>query len=239
MGDVLICADSTRSPEMRHEVPVAIPDAFLYVEHDGRRVVGRQLARGGAHRRGGSRHRGDPARARSASTSCCERHAGRRDAPADVRPRLPGARDRERRRAADASRSSSPIACARTGSSSRVDRELFEERRRRKNATEIAGLRRAQRACEAALDVAREMLRNATVERHARARRRAAHVRADQGGGRARLRRARRVRRRVHRLARRADRDRPRERLTARSCPASRSSSISSRATARPASTRT
>ena len=45
----------------------------------------------------------------------------------------------------------------------RVDREHFDERRRRKNATEIAGLRRAQRACEAALDVAREMLRNATV----------------------------------------------------------------------------
>ncbi len=44
-----------------------------------------------------------------------------------------------------------------------VDRELFEDRRRRKNATEVAGLRRAQRACEAALDVAREMLRNATV----------------------------------------------------------------------------
>src|SRR5205807_9332212 len=45
----------------------------------------------------------------------------------------------------------------------RVDRDQFDERRRRKNATEIAGLRRAQRACEAALDVAREMLRNATV----------------------------------------------------------------------------
>ena len=39
MADVLILADSTRSPEMRHEVPVAIPDSFLYAEHDGRRVV--------------------------------------------------------------------------------------------------------------------------------------------------------------------------------------------------------
>jgi Xaa-Pro aminopeptidase len=44
-----------------------------------------------------------------------------------------------------------------------VDRELFAEKRRRKNAKEIEGLRRAQRACEAALDVAREMLRNATA----------------------------------------------------------------------------
>src|SRR4029077_21228794 len=39
VADVLILADSTRSPEMRHEVPVAIPDAFLYAERDGRRVV--------------------------------------------------------------------------------------------------------------------------------------------------------------------------------------------------------
>ena len=44
-----------------------------------------------------------------------------------------------------------------------VDREQFDLRRRSKNATEIAGLRRAQHACEAALDVAREMLRSATV----------------------------------------------------------------------------
>src|SRR5213079_176530 len=28
-----------RSPEMRHEVPVPIPDAFLYAEKEGRRVV--------------------------------------------------------------------------------------------------------------------------------------------------------------------------------------------------------
>ena len=39
VADVLIFADSTRSPEMRHEVPVAIPDAFLYAEHGDRRVV--------------------------------------------------------------------------------------------------------------------------------------------------------------------------------------------------------
>ena len=28
-----------RSPELRHEVPVAIPDAFLYIERNGRRVA--------------------------------------------------------------------------------------------------------------------------------------------------------------------------------------------------------
>ena len=39
MSDVLILADSIRSPEMRHEVPVAVPDAFLYAERAGRRVA--------------------------------------------------------------------------------------------------------------------------------------------------------------------------------------------------------
>ena len=38
MGAVLIHADS-RSPDMRHEVPVMIPDAFLYAETNGRRAV--------------------------------------------------------------------------------------------------------------------------------------------------------------------------------------------------------
>ena len=37
--DVLIYADTIRSPELRHEVPIAIPDPFLYVERDGERHV--------------------------------------------------------------------------------------------------------------------------------------------------------------------------------------------------------
>src|SRR5215210_5240548 len=40
VADVLIYADSLRSPEMRHEVPLAVPDPFLYVERNGdRRIV--------------------------------------------------------------------------------------------------------------------------------------------------------------------------------------------------------
>ncbi|HET7556419.1 MAG TPA: hypothetical protein VFJ75_12260, partial [Gaiellaceae bacterium] len=39
MADVLIYADSVRSPEMRHEVPLTVPDAFLYAERDGKRSV--------------------------------------------------------------------------------------------------------------------------------------------------------------------------------------------------------
>ena len=33
--DVLIYADSVRSPEMRHQVPITIPDPFLYLERNG------------------------------------------------------------------------------------------------------------------------------------------------------------------------------------------------------------
>jgi Xaa-Pro aminopeptidase len=39
MPDVLIYADTVRSPEMRHEVPVAVPDPFIYAERDGARYA--------------------------------------------------------------------------------------------------------------------------------------------------------------------------------------------------------
>src|ERR671934_2387084 len=39
MTDILIYGDSIRSPELRHEVPLPIPDPFLYAEKGDRRVV--------------------------------------------------------------------------------------------------------------------------------------------------------------------------------------------------------
>ena len=39
MPDLLIYADTIRSPDMRHHVPLAIIDPFLYAEVDGRRVA--------------------------------------------------------------------------------------------------------------------------------------------------------------------------------------------------------
>src|SRR5919109_5576661 len=39
MTNVLIVADSRSSPEMRHEVPLVIPDPFLYAEVGGKRHV--------------------------------------------------------------------------------------------------------------------------------------------------------------------------------------------------------
>ena len=39
MPDVLIVADTIRSPELRHEVPLPVPDPFLYAEAGGKRSV--------------------------------------------------------------------------------------------------------------------------------------------------------------------------------------------------------
>ena len=39
MADVLIIGDSMRCSELRHEVPIAIPDPFLYAEVGGKRLV--------------------------------------------------------------------------------------------------------------------------------------------------------------------------------------------------------
>ena len=162
MTDVLILADSIRSPEMRHEVPVAVPDAFLYAERDGRRVVvvssleaqrvGEaepglevipleslgidQLLLGGA--------KPSAAMLQVYTRACQELGLASVSVPATFPLELA---DRLRE----------------NGIEVRVDREQFDARRRRKNSTEIAGLRRAQHACEAALDVARDMLRSASV----------------------------------------------------------------------------
>jgi Xaa-Pro aminopeptidase len=39
VGDILIYGDTVRSPELRHEVPVPVPDPFLYVERNGSRYA--------------------------------------------------------------------------------------------------------------------------------------------------------------------------------------------------------
>jgi Xaa-Pro aminopeptidase len=44
-----------------------------------------------------------------------------------------------------------------------VDQDLFDDRRRAKTETQLAGMRRAQRAAEAAMDACRELLRRAEI----------------------------------------------------------------------------
>jgi Xaa-Pro aminopeptidase len=160
--DVLIAADSTRSPEMRHEVPLAIPDPFLYAEHGGERVVvvsSLEAPRIGAADPGleviptealgldeliAQGIQRDEVDLHVYTRACQELGITDAVVPATFPLEL-----------ADWLRAN--------GIEVTADRELFADRRRRKTAAEIAGLRRAQRACEAALDVAREMLRSASV----------------------------------------------------------------------------
>jgi Xaa-Pro aminopeptidase len=164
MTDVLIHADTARSPAMRHEIPLNIPDPFLYVERDGRRYVvitafERERLTAVAPDiealppeqfgiddllRGGTK----PDQAWLEVYTRALREIGVAEAV------VPGRFPLE---LADHLRSN--------GVELRVDCELFDERRRSKNATEVAGLRRAQRACEAALDVARGMLRDSSIGR--------------------------------------------------------------------------
>jgi Xaa-Pro aminopeptidase len=158
--DVLIHADTIRSPELRHEVPLPVPDAFLYLERDGRRsVVVSSL---------------EAARVREAAPAVevftLERFGNdeliAENMPAGQRTleiALRACREVGIERAAVPP--TFPVELAdhlrANGVELTVDRELFDGRRRVKNATEIEGIRRAQRACESALDAARELLRSA------------------------------------------------------------------------------
>ena len=157
MGAVLIHADS-RSPDMRHEVPVMIPDAFLYAETNGRRAV--VLSAFEVPRLEAA---GIPVEALlPEKLGLDELLAG--GTPLDLALLEIYARACEELGIADASVPPGfPLELAdhlrANGIEVTSDRELFSGRRRRKTEAEIAGLRRAQRACEAALDAARRMLR--------------------------------------------------------------------------------
>lgn len=159
MPDVLILGDTIRCPELRHEVPVAVPDPFLYGERDGKRLVhvsGLELRRVEAV---GDYEIHPPedygydelirsGRSRAEITLELIARACRAWAITDaaVPPTFP-------LEVADRLRAD--------GVNVRVDRELFDARRRSKNAAELAGIRRAQRAAEAGMTAARELLRRA------------------------------------------------------------------------------
>ena len=160
MPDVLIYGDTIRSPELRHEVPVPIPDPFLYAEKGDRRAAilhsleiprVRQeapeleivpLEQLGTDELFAQGKKGWEIELEVAVRACRELGLDY----AAVPPSFPVAH-------ADHLRAN--------GIEVIVERELFDNRRRSKSETEIAGIRRAQRACEAALDAARELLRNA------------------------------------------------------------------------------
>jgi Xaa-Pro aminopeptidase len=160
--NVLIYGDTIRVPELRHEVPVSIPDAFLYAEAGGRRV---------------------------AVLHSLEIPRVQTDAPdVEILPLEELGSDElfsQGLKGWEISLELAVRACKTLGIESAivpegfpvghgdhlrangveltVDRDLFDNRRRSKNETELGGIRNAQKACEAALDASRELLRRATA----------------------------------------------------------------------------
>jgi Xaa-Pro aminopeptidase len=160
VGDVLIYADSVRSPDMRHEVPLAVPDPFLYIERNGSRhvvvtafEVGRIRALPDAPEAHPYEEFGYDELIEAGfsyeeiqlgvAVSACKA-LGVADAVVPATFPL-GLADRLRAE----------------GIALGPDREVFADRRRVKNAVELEGIRRAQRAAEAGLDAARDLLRRA------------------------------------------------------------------------------
>ena len=159
MTDVLIYADTFRSPELRHEVPLGVPDPFLYVEKDGAKhiVIGsmeipRLRELGGFELHPGEEFGSDELVAQGLSYAEIREQVAVRAvqalgvSSAFVPETFP-------LRMADLLRGA--------GVELTPNRDFFDERRRSKVPAELAGIRRAQRAAEAGMAAARDLLRRA------------------------------------------------------------------------------
>jgi Xaa-Pro aminopeptidase len=158
MANVLIYADTVRSPEMRHEVPVAVPDPFIYAEQNGGRYafvgsmeVPRLEEIDGLEAVPLEELDYEELIARGMSTSEIERElvlrACRRLGVAEaVTPRTFPLEVADHLRAG--------------GVAVKPDGDLFDGRRRAKTKAELTGIRRALDAAQAAMDAIRERLRS-------------------------------------------------------------------------------
>jgi len=158
--DVLIYADSLRSPDMRHEVPIAIPDPFLYAERNGERhavassfeldriaeaapdlqiMPLEEFGLDELYAQGLTRDEIElEVVLRAARRFGIERAAVPATFPLELGDHLRA-----------------------NGIEVSADREQFVSRRRVKTEAELAGIRRAQRAAEAGMTAARDLLRRA------------------------------------------------------------------------------
>jgi Xaa-Pro aminopeptidase len=159
--DVLIVADTVRSPELRHEVPLTVPDPFLYAEVGGKRSVVVSSFEAGRIDELGlgievltledagmdellKRGLGPYELPLELHLESCRR-LGLQSAVTPLAFPL-GVADHLRAEGIDLA----------------ADQPFFDGRRRVKNEHELAGIRRACRAAEAGLAVGVEMLRGAS-----------------------------------------------------------------------------
>ena len=156
--DVLIYGDTLRSPELRHEVAVPIPDPFLYAERDGRRVVA-------IHSLEVPRLRGSGLDVLSWDELGWEELLDQGVARDELYLHIAERTCRSLGLTSAVCPPGFPVELAdhlrAAGVELAPDRETFAQRRRVKSKAELAGIRRAQRAAEAAMDVARALLRRA------------------------------------------------------------------------------
>ena len=157
MSNVLIVGDTLRTPELRHEVPLGIPDPFFYAELDGRRVVAisaMEAARVEGLGVGLEVRPTEEFGADEIRRSGLDIHAAATELAVRIARGLGIDEARVPRNfpvgIADVLRSS--------GVDLTVDQQLFDDRRRRKSSYELAGIRRAQKAAEAGMAVARDLL---------------------------------------------------------------------------------
>jgi Xaa-Pro aminopeptidase len=157
--DVLVYGDTFRCPELRHEVTLGVPDPFLYAEVGGVRhvVIGAmEIARMSElsldHLHPYEEFGSDELIAAGKTYTELRREIPVRAVKAlgVTRAIVP---DGFPVWLADKLRAE--------GVELTVDDEPFDERRRVKTPAELAGIRRAQRAAEAGMDAARDLLRRA------------------------------------------------------------------------------
>ena len=160
MPDVLIVADTIRSAELRHEIPLSVPDAFLYLEHDGQRhvvVPSMEAGRIAAAAPGVVVHPweeygvdelfAEGKTAEEAHLEIAVRACKAIGLESAVAPHEFPLREADHLRA--------------HGIDVTADKAFFDGRRRSKNEAELAGIRRAQRATEAGMAAGRDLLRRA------------------------------------------------------------------------------
>ncbi len=162
MADVLIYADTVRSPELRHEIPTTVLDPILYIERNGvRHLVAPSsevalIAEVGEYVFHPPEEFGlDELRRTSSSPGemfdeIVVRAARGLGVERAIVPSSFPLITADRLRAA--------------GVELTPDRETFVERRRSKSASELAGIQRAQAAAEAGMAAARDLLRRSAAD---------------------------------------------------------------------------
>jgi len=158
---VLIYGDSFRSADMRHAVPLGVPDPFLYAERNGdRHVFSNSMEAARLQELGLFDVHVDE---ELGVDELVESGVEPRELTAQLALRAVASLGLERATVPE----NFPVWLAdrlrAQGVELDVDQELFDDRRRAKTAAQLEGMKRAQRAAEAAMDACRELLRRAEI----------------------------------------------------------------------------